>query len=101
MDTPVAPTQAGKAVGFTWPGEDVSRVPFQVYTDQAIYEAEQRLVFQGPTWNLLCVEAEIPTAGDYRTSYVGNAPVIVNRDETGRINALLNRCVQSRVGNGR
>ena len=92
MDTPVVPTHAGEAPRFTWPGTDVSRVPFQVYTDQAIYEAEQRLIFQGPTWNLLCVEAEIPNPGDYRISYVGNAPVIVNRDETGQINALLNRC---------
>ena len=40
----------------------------------------------------MCVEAEIPNPGDYRTSYVGNAPVIVTRDETGQINALLNRC---------
>ena len=82
----------GETLGFAWPGEDVSRVPFQVYTDQAIYEAEQHRIFQGPTWNLLCVEAEIPNPGDYRTSYVGNAPVIVTRDETGQINALLNRC---------
>ena len=78
--------------GFRWPGEDVYRAPFQVYTDRAIYDAEQRLIFQGPTWNLLCVEAEIPDPGDYRTSQIGNAPVIVTRDETGQINALLNRC---------
>ncbi len=82
----------GETLGFAWPGEDVSRVPFRVYTDQAIYEAEQHRIFQGPTWNLLCVEAEIPNPGDYRTSYVGNAPVIVTRDENGNINALLNRC---------
>ncbi len=92
MDTPAFNQGGNAALGFEWPGEDVSRVPFQVYTDQAIYDAEQARIFQGPTWNLLCVEAEIPNPGDYRTSYVGNAPVIVTRDETGRINALLNRC---------
>ncbi len=92
MDTAALHGSNGSALGFEWPGEDVSRVPFQVYTDQAIYDAEQSRIFQGPTWNLLCVEAEIPNPGDYRTSYVGNAPVIVTRDETGKINALLNRC---------
>jgi anthranilate 1,2-dioxygenase large subunit len=91
MDAPAVPQDANTH-GFTWPADDVSRVPFQVYTDTAIYEAEQHRIFQGPTWNLLCVEAEIPNPGDYRTSYVGNAPVIVTRDENGEINALLNRC---------
>ncbi len=92
MDSLELPQPPAPPAAFRWPGEDTSRVPFQVYTDPAIYEAEQRLIFQGPTWNLLCVEAEIPNPGDYRTSYVGNAPVIVNRDETGTINALVNRC---------
>ena len=92
MDTPAVPHSDTPAPPFAWPGEDVSRVPFQVYTDLAIYEAEQRLIFQGPTWNLLGVEAEIPNPGDYKTTHVGAAPVIVVRDETGRINALLNRC---------
>ena len=77
---------------FAWPGDDVSRVPFQVYTDPAIYQEEQRLIFQGPTWNLLGVEAEIPNPGDYKTTHVGAAPVILVRDENGAINALLNRC---------
>ena len=92
MDTPAVPLAAASISAFTWPGHDVSRVPFQVYTDPAIYEAEQRLIFQGPTWNLLGVEAEIPNPGDYKTTYVGAAPVILTRDETGTINALLNRC---------
>ena len=88
MDVP-APN---RLENFVWPTEDVSRVPYQVYTDQAIYEAEQRLIFQGPTWNFLCLEAEIPNPGDYKNTNVGAAPVIVTRDEQGNVNALLNRC---------
>ena len=90
MDIP-APA-ADRLEGFTWPSEDVSRVPYQVYTDAQIYAAEQRLIFQGPTWNFLCLEAEVPKPGDYKTTFVGDAPVIVVRDENGEINALLNRC---------
>lgn len=92
MDTPAFQSQDSTQLSFQWPGDDVSRVPFQVYTDRKIYEAEQLRIFQGPTWNLLCVEAEIPNPGDYRTSHVGNAPVIVTRDEHGQINAMVNRC---------
>lgn len=77
---------------FVWPGEGTSRVPFQVYTDREIYALEQERIFQGPTWNFLCLEAEIPNPGDYKTTYVGEAPVIVARKPDGRISAVLNRC---------
>ncbi len=75
-----------------WPTADVTRVPYQVYTDPALYAAEQDRLFQGPTWNFLCLDAEIPNPGDYKTTFVGEAPVIVVRDETGSVHAMLNRC---------
>lgn len=78
--------------GFRWPGDGVSEVPFQVYTDPELYAREQRRIFQGPTWNFLCLEAELPEPGDYKTTYVGDAPIIVVRDETGAVNAMVNRC---------
>ena len=77
---------------FVWPHDDVSRVPFRVYTDPQIYADEQARLFQGPTWNFLCLEAELPEAGDYKTTFVGDAPIIVVRDEDGAINAMVNRC---------
>ena len=77
---------------FAWPFEDNSRVPYKVYTDPEIYELEQRRLFQGPTWNFLGLEAEIPIPGDYKTTHVGEAPVIVLRTTDGRVNAVLNRC---------
>ncbi|WP_132980300.1 Rieske 2Fe-2S domain-containing protein [Pigmentiphaga sp. D-2] len=75
----------------TWePG--LTRVPYWLYRDQEIHEAEQRRVFQGPTWNYLCLEAEIPEPGSYRTTFVGAMPVIVARDEDGELQAFENRC---------
>jgi anthranilate 1,2-dioxygenase large subunit/terephthalate 1,2-dioxygenase oxygenase component alpha subunit len=70
----------------------LTRVPFWVYRDEPVYRAEQQRVFQGPTWNYLCLEAEIPEPGDYRTTYVGEMPVIVVRDEEGELQAFENRC---------
>jgi len=94
MDTPAVPTTTvgASAAAFAWPTEDVSRVPFQVYIDPAIYSAEQQRLFQGPTWNFLCLEAEISKPGDYKTSWIGEAPIVVTRDETGAITAMVNRC---------
>jgi len=82
----------GNDPGFTWPDDDISRVPYQVYTDAEIYAREQENVFQGPTWNFLCLEAELANPGDYKTTYIGEAPIIVTRDEDGGFNGLVNRC---------
>jgi len=75
-----------------WPTLDYSRVPYRLYHDAEIYEREQDLIFRGPTWNLLGLEAEIPNPGDFRAAWVGDTPVVVNRDESGEIHAFVNRC---------
>jgi anthranilate 1,2-dioxygenase large subunit len=75
-----------------WPVLDYSRVPYRLYHDAEAYEREQERIFRGPTWNYLCLDAEIPQAGDFRTSWVGDTPVIVNRDAAGRVHAFVNRC---------
>lgn len=75
-----------------WPDDDVSRVPYRVYTDPDLHVREQERIFRGPTWNFLCLEAELPEPGDYKTSFIGDASIIVVRDSDGGINALVNRC---------
>ncbi len=77
---------------FTWPGDDVSRVPYRVYTDPAIHAREQARIFRGPVWNFLCLDCEIPEPGDYKTTFIGDTPVVVVRDADGAVNALVNRC---------
>ncbi len=75
-----------------WPALDYSRVPYRLYHDPEIYAREQERVFGGPTWNFLALEAEIPNPGDFRTTWVGDTPVVVNRDMTGAVKAFVNRC---------
>ena len=75
-----------------WPTLDYSRVPYRLYHDPEAYQREQERIFRGPTWNFLGLEAEIPNPGDFRTTYVGDTAVIVNRDANGTIHALVNRC---------
>jgi anthranilate 1,2-dioxygenase large subunit len=75
-----------------WPTLDYSRVPYRLYHDAEIYKQEQDRIFKGPTWNYLCLDAEIPRPGDFRASYVGETPVVVTRDENGGLHAFVNRC---------
>ena len=78
--------------GVTWPSNALSEVPFRVYTDIAQYQLEQERLFKGPTWNYLCLAAEIRKPGDYVSTTVGEVAVIVVRDAAGGINAFVNRC---------
>ena len=72
---------------------DLTRVPFNVYQDPDVLAAEQRLVFEGPVWNFLCLETDIPQTGDWRTTFVGRMPVVVVRSDTGDIAGFENRCL--------
>jgi anthranilate 1,2-dioxygenase large subunit/terephthalate 1,2-dioxygenase oxygenase component alpha subunit len=75
----------------TWE-EDVTRIPYWVYQDASVYQTEQNQVFGGPTWNYLCLEAEIPKSGDFRTTFIGEMPVIVVRGNDDEIYSFENRC---------
>jgi anthranilate 1,2-dioxygenase large subunit len=75
-----------------WPALDYSRVPYRLYHDAELHAREQQRIFGGPVWSFLGLEAEIPNPGDFRATYVGETPIIVNRDETGAVKAFVNRC---------
>src|ERR1700722_20285752 len=75
-----------------WPGNDFSVIPDWVYTSEAVYARELERIFRGPTWNFVALEAEIPNAGDFRRSTVGDTPVVVARDADGDIHVFQNRC---------
>lgn len=75
-----------------WASSSYTRVPYAVYQDEGVQAQEQKSIYEGSTWNYLCLEAEVPKPGDYRTGFVGTAPVIVTRAEDGEIYAFENRC---------
>ena len=75
-----------------FPEPDYSRVPFGIYHDAEIYEQEMERIFRGPTWLFLGLECEIPNPGDYRTSWLGDTPVIYNRGQDGAVHCFVNRC---------
>src|SRR5919109_352751 len=76
----------------SWPAEGATRAPYWVYQDADLYREEQRRIFHGPTWNYLCLEAELPEPGSYVTTFVGEMPVVVARDKQGALHAFENRC---------
>lgn len=75
-----------------FPRADGSRVPYAVFSSQEIYELEQERIYRGPTWNFLGLECEIPKPGDYKSTFVGDTPVVVTRTDDGELACWVNRC---------
>ena len=85
-------TDKVKVLPFDWPEEGVTRIPFQIFSDPAVYKLEQERIFRGPVWHFLCLELDLKEPGDYRTSFIGDTPIIAVKDRDGEINAMVNRC---------
>jgi Rieske 2Fe-2S family protein len=62
-----------------------------LYTDPAVLEAEQELIFER-TWQLAGHVSALPGAGSYLTTSAGTQPVLVVRDEAGELRAYRNVC---------
>lgn len=75
-----------------WPAQGITRIPYWAYSDADNLKAEQQRVYEGATWNYLCLEADVPNVGDYVSTFVGQTPVIVARARDGQLYAFENRC---------
>ena len=75
-----------------WKSPSLTRVPFDLYSDQQTAQDEQDRIYRGATWNYLCLDAELPEPGNYRTTFVGETPVVVVKDDDGEFYAFENRC---------
>ena len=66
-----------------WPNAGGTAVPYRVFTDKDVFDREQERIFRGRTWSFLALQAEIPETGDYKSTFVGDTPVVVVRQKDG------------------
>ncbi len=69
-------------------GDEVHR---RLYTDPRIFKLEQDRLFRR-AWLFVGHDSQIPEAGDFATTDLGGAPVIMLRREDGSVAVLHNRC---------
>lgn len=67
------------------------RTHIDIYSDPKIFEQEMERIFHR-TWVFVGHDSEIAKPGDFKTTYIGQVPVIVVRDEQGKVQVLTNRC---------
>jgi salicylate 5-hydroxylase large subunit len=87
----------GQTRSYVWPAEGDCRVPYWIYTDNAIYRRELQRIFEGPTWNYVALECEIATPGDYKRTWIGETSVLIVRGADGVVRGFLNRCAHRGV----
>jgi phenylpropionate dioxygenase-like ring-hydroxylating dioxygenase large terminal subunit len=71
---------------------DRGRVHASIYTDPEIFREEMQRIFF-TTWVFIGHESEIPRPGSFKTTYIGNVPLILTRTDDGAFHVLVNRCV--------
>ncbi|MEM9563300.1 MAG: aromatic ring-hydroxylating dioxygenase subunit alpha [Actinomycetota bacterium] len=80
-----------------WPSPDPSPIdphrslPAVAYRSVETFAAEQRRVWQGG-WVFVGTTDQVAEPGDYFTTSLGGQPMIVLRDQAGRLAALSNLC---------
>jgi choline monooxygenase len=87
MDTAAPPTHAAATVATATPTALAPRL----YTDPALLDAEQELIFER-TWQLAGHVSALPRTGSYLTAQAGTQPVLVIRDEHQQLRAYKNVC---------
>ncbi len=68
-----------------------TRVAGHLYTDARVFREEVERVFDGG-WLFLAHESEIAEPGELVTRRLGLRPVLLTRDEHGKIHGFANRC---------
>ena len=63
----------------------------RIFSEQEIYQQELENIF-ARTWLFLCHDSQIPNRGDFFSTYMGEDPVLVTRDQAGQVRAFLNVC---------
>lgn len=67
------------------------RIAGRAYTDPEIFAEEMEKIFYR-TWVWVAHESELPEKGSFKTTQVGQQPVIVSRDRKNQFHTLVNRC---------
>ena len=88
-----APTTARRH----WSSSRIDRIPYWLYTDETIFAREMERIFCGRSWAYVGFAAELPEPGSFKTTVIGNRPVVICRNRDGDLHGFANRCAHRGV----
>ncbi|MRT01112.1 Rieske 2Fe-2S domain-containing protein [Ralstonia pickettii] len=62
-----------------------------IFTNPDLFELEMKHIFEN-NWVYLAHESQIPNNNDYYTTWIGRQPIVITRDKTGELHAVINAC---------
>lgn len=62
-----------------------------IFTNEDLFALEMKHIFES-NWVYLAHESQIPEINDYYTTFIGRQPIVITRDKTGALNAVINAC---------
>lgn len=74
-----------------WTNFEETEIGRHVYVDPELYEMEKEKIFK-KSWVFVGFEEEIPAPGKYRTTYIGEIPVVVVRNKESKLKVFENTC---------
>lgn len=80
-----------------WKSDDTSQIPFWAYSQEAVYRKELDRFFYSGHWCYVGLDAEIPNAGDFKRTSIGERSVIVTRSQDGEVAVVENVCAHRGV----
>ena len=75
-----------------WPSTGTHRIPFGVYNSAELHQLELERLFYRKHWHYVGLEAEVPKAGDFKRTVVGERSVVMTRASDGHIHVVENVC---------
>lgn len=75
-----------------WESAGTSRIPFMAYMGDEQHKKELERFFYRKHWCYVGLEAEIPNAGDFKRTVVGERSVVMVRDADDGISVVENVC---------
>ena len=81
-----------------WP-KNFNEIPKAAFTRKDIYAEELKRIFHGEEWHPVAHESELPDPGDFKTLRMAGIPLLVARDDAGKVRVFYNAC--SHRGNQR
>ncbi|WP_404994863.1 Rieske 2Fe-2S domain-containing protein [Cupriavidus pauculus] len=69
----------------------VFRCRRDIFTNADLFELEMKHIFES-NWVYLAHESQVPEINDYYTTWMGRQPIVITRDKTGQLHAVINAC---------